>query len=257
MSPILFLFFNADLVQRRIDSHGGAIASSTTSLHGSQDNGTKQPRSHRSHHPRSPGLGEKKRCDFRAEKTAIIHFTHKAYKTTTEPFTIKGRAVQPKYHVKILGVIMDAKLKYKEHIARAASKGLEAAMALRRLRGVSPLDRTTVVHIHSRSVVDYASNVWMHAFKGKLVGPINRVQRIGAQAIVATFLTVATSVAEAEAHIAAPRPVLEAGQSSCGRTSIRCPKRTPFAGMRLEYANSGSDTARHFTRWQTHSKTSR
>ena len=38
--------------------------------------------------------------------------------------------------------------------------------------------------------------------KDKAVGPINRVQRIGAQAIVRTFLTVATSVAEAEAHIA-------------------------------------------------------
>ena len=42
----------------------------------------------------------------------------------------------------------------------------------------------------------------MHAFKDKLKGPINRVQRIGAQAIVGTFLTVATSVAEAEACIA-------------------------------------------------------
>ncbi|CAG8141342.1 unnamed protein product [Penicillium nalgiovense] len=34
------------------------------------------------------------------------------------------------------------------------------------------------------------------------MGPINRVQRVGAQAIVGTFLTVATGVAEAEAHIA-------------------------------------------------------
>jgi hypothetical protein len=42
----------------------------------------------------------------------------------------------------------------------------------------------------------------MHAFKNKNIGPINRVQRVGAQAIVGTFLTVATSVAEAEAHIA-------------------------------------------------------
>src|SRR5436190_21850857 len=51
-------------------------------------------------------------------------------------------------------------------------------------------------------VVDYASNVWMHTFKDKLIGPINRVQRIGAQAIIGTFLTVAMSIAEAEAHIA-------------------------------------------------------
>lgn len=34
-----------------------------------------------------------------------------------------------------------------------------------------------------------------------VAGPINRVQRIGAQAIVGTFVTVATWVAEAEAHI--------------------------------------------------------
>ena len=47
-------------------------------------------------------------------------------------------------------------------------------------------------------VLGYASNVWMHAYKDKLKDPINRVQRIGAQAIVGTFLTVTTSVAEAE-----------------------------------------------------------
>ncbi|KAI1832364.1 hypothetical protein CBS147337_6622 [Penicillium roqueforti] len=40
----------------------------------------------------------------------------------------------------------------------------------------------------------------MHAFKDKAGGPINRVQRVGAQAIVVTFLTVAASVAEAEVH---------------------------------------------------------
>ena len=42
----------------------------------------------------------------------------------------------------------------------------------------------------------------MHAYKDKLVGPISRVQKMAAQAIVGTFLTVATSVAEAEANIA-------------------------------------------------------
>lgn len=36
-------------------------------------------------------------------------------------------------NVKILGVVMDSKLRYKEHIARAATRGLRAAMALKRL----------------------------------------------------------------------------------------------------------------------------
>jgi hypothetical protein len=51
-------------------------------------------------------------------------------------------------------------------------------------------------------VVDYASNVWMHAFKDRAIGPINRVQRVGAQAIVGIFLMVAISIVEAEAYIA-------------------------------------------------------
>ena len=136
------------------------------------------------------------------EKTAIIHFTCKLYKTESEIFTIKGQSIQPKDCVKILGVVMDAKLKYKEHIARATSKGLEAALELKRLRGLSPLMAQQLFTSTVAPVVDYASNVWMHTFKDKLVGPVNRVQRLGAQAIVGMFLTVATSIAEAEAHIA-------------------------------------------------------
>jgi hypothetical protein len=67
---------------------------------------------------------------FKADKTAIIYFTPKAYKLDQGPFTIKGQTIKPKDHVKILGILMDARLKYKEHIIRAASKGLEAAIEL-------------------------------------------------------------------------------------------------------------------------------
>jgi hypothetical protein len=54
---------------------------------------------------------------------------------------------------------MDAKLKYKEHLARAAFKGLEAVLELKRLKGLSlAIARqlfTTIVAL----VVNYASNV--------------------------------------------------------------------------------------------------
>merc|ERR1711939_274537 len=100
---------------------------------------------------------------------------------------------------------MDDKLKYREHVARAASKGLEAAMQLRRLRGLSPATARQLFTSTVAPVVDYASTVWMHVYKDRLTGPINRVQRTGAQAIVGTLLTVATAVAEAEAHISSAK----------------------------------------------------
>mgnify|MGYP002718720533 FL=1 len=203
LSPILFLFFNADLVQRQIDCQGGAIAfvddftAWVTGPTAQSNRGGIDAIIHEA-------LDWERRsgATFEAEKTAIIHFTPKTHKSDHEPFTIKGQTVVPKDRVKILGVLMDTRLKYKEHIARAASKGLEAAMELRRLRGLSPATARQLFTSTVAPVVDYASNVWMHAFKDKASGPINRVQRVGAQAIVGTFLTVATSVAEAEAHIA-------------------------------------------------------
>ena len=50
-------------------------------------------------------------------------------------------------------------------------------------------------------VIDYASNVWMLAYGGKAMSPMNRIQRIGAQAIIGTFRIVATAIAEVEASI--------------------------------------------------------
>ncbi|KAJ5101079.1 hypothetical protein N7456_007131 [Penicillium angulare] len=206
LSPILFLFFNADLVQRQIDSQGGAVAfvdDFTAWVTGPTSQSNRQG----IEAIINEALDWERRsgATFEAEKTAIIHFAPKTRKLDHELFTIKGQTVVPKDHVKILGVLMDTRLKYKEHIARAASKGLEAAMELRRLRGLSPATARQLFTSTVAPVVDYASNVWMHACKDKAMGPINRVQRVGAQAIVGTFLTVATSVAEAEAHIATAR----------------------------------------------------
>ncbi|KAJ5125944.1 hypothetical protein N7526_008121 [Penicillium atrosanguineum] len=203
LSPILFFFFNADLVQRQIDSQGGAVtfvddftAWVTGPTAQSNREGIEAIINEALNWERRSG------ATFEADKTAIIHFAPKMRKSDHSPFTIKGQTVVPKDHVKILGVVMDTRLKYKEHIARAASKGLEAAMELRRLRGLSTATARQLFTSTVAPVVDYASNVWMHACKDKAMRPINRVQRVGAQAIVGTFLTVATSVAEAEAHIA-------------------------------------------------------
>ncbi|KDN69935.1 putative zinc knuckle [Colletotrichum sublineola] len=202
LSPILFLFFNADLVQRRIDSNGGAVAfvdDFTAWVTGR----TARDNREAIEAIISDALNWEKRsgATFEADKTAIIHFTHKDYKSDPKPYTIKGQVIHPTKHAKVLGVIIDTGLKYKEHIAKASSKGLKTALKLQRLRGLSPATARQLFTATVAPVVDYASNVWMHAYKDKLIGPINRVQRVAAKAIVGTFLTVATNVAEAEAHI--------------------------------------------------------
>jgi len=54
---------------------------------------------------------------------------------------------------------MDSKLKYREHVIRVASKGLEVALELKRLRGLSPATARRLFTSIVVPVVDYASNV--------------------------------------------------------------------------------------------------
>jgi hypothetical protein len=96
---------------------------------------------------------------------------------------------------------MDSELRYKQHTANAATKGLLAAMALKRLRLVSPSTARQLFGATVAPVVDYASNVWMHACGSKAMPAMNRIQKIGAQAIIGAFRTVATATAEAEASL--------------------------------------------------------
>lgn len=96
---------------------------------------------------------------------------------------------------------MDTRLRYQEHTARAATKGLQAAIALKRLRGLSPSVTRKLFNATVAPVVDYASSVWRHARRASAERVLKRVQRVGGQAVVGCFQTVGTAVAEAEANL--------------------------------------------------------
>ncbi|KAK1837939.1 hypothetical protein CCHR01_19435, partial [Colletotrichum chrysophilum] len=197
LSPVLFLFFNADLVQHQIDENGGALAfvddytawvtgrSRETNRQGIQDT-----------NDRALEWEQRSGATFEKDKTAIIHFTRNwRLPADSTGFVIKGDTVRPKDHVKVLGVTMDTKLRFEKHIADATTKGLEAVLGLRRLKGLSPATARQLFVAAVAPTMDYASNVWRYRCRAAQMRAINRVQRIGAQAIVGTFNTVATAIA--------------------------------------------------------------
>lgn len=141
-------------------------------------------------------------ASFEGDKTAFIHFTrNKTRQPTDDRINVKGEEIRPTPRVKILGLVMDSRLRYPEHMARAATKGLQAAMALKRLRGLSPSVTRKLFNATVAPVVDYASSVWMHARRPSAEKVLKRVQTIGGQAVVGCFQTVGTAVAEAEANL--------------------------------------------------------
>jgi hypothetical protein len=203
LSPILFLFFNADLVQSQNSPSGGSMAfvdDYTAWVTG--DSAAANHRGIESLIDRATAWEKRSGATFEGEKTTIIHFTRNPGRADDRPFTIKGAQVIPKDTAKILGVIMDSQLRFKQHIANAATKGLKAAMALRRLTAVTPATARQLFTATVAPVVDYASNVWAHACNSTAQPAVDRVQKMGAQAITGAFKTVAVAVLEAEASIA-------------------------------------------------------
>lgn len=202
LSPILFLFFNADLVQQRISAAGGSIA--FVDDYTAWVTGASAEANHSNIQAtidRALDWERRSGATFEHDKTAIVHFTRTASRSSNTPFMINGKPIQPKDSAKILGVVMDSRLRFKEHMANAATKGLIAAIALRRLRMISPQIARQLFRATVAPVADYASSVWMHACGAKATQYLNRIQKQGAIAIIGTFRTVATSVAEAEASI--------------------------------------------------------
>jgi hypothetical protein len=219
LSPVLFLFFNADLVQQKISDKGGAIAfiddySAWVTGPSAEANyiGIQQIVE------RAIQWEKRSGAIFESTKTMLVHFTRATHRQSYNPIIVKGEAVIPRSEAKILGVIMDSELRYKSHISKTATKALKAALALKRLRMLSPSTARQLFNATVAPVMDYASNVWMHTAKEAAIGVLNRAQRIGAQAITGAFHTVSVAIAEAEAYI---RPIQQRQRERAIKLSVR------------------------------------
>ena len=147
LSPILYLFFNADLVERDITGREGSIAfidDYTVWVTGRNagENRIKLLRMV------EEALTWERRsgATFEEGKTAYIHFTRNVRLLNSDPISIKGIDKAPEEEVKILGVRMDSCLRYKNHKTKLGTKGLKAAMALRRMRSLAPATARQLFH---------------------------------------------------------------------------------------------------------------
>ena len=138
LSLILFLFFNADLVQYKIDANGGSVVfvdDYTAWVTGPSAEANRA--GIQAIINRALDWERRSSTQFEGDKTSIVHFTRNKDRSSEALFTIKGDTVKLTENAKILGVVMDCELCYKQHIARTAAKGLAAALALRRLKMLS------------------------------------------------------------------------------------------------------------------------
>ena len=204
LAPILFLFFNADLVQMAIKEGASmAFVDDYTAwvVSSSAERNTRIIQ--RDILPKLEKWEKESGAVFEASKTAFIHFTryNDLLRDSDMPLYFKEDRIQPSQSIKVLGVIMDQGLRFKEHLAEKAGKALKAALALKRLQGLNPSTMRQLFTATVAPVMDYASPIWYLAVSDKTLAVLHRAQRVAAQAIVGGFRTLGLDVAVLEAGI--------------------------------------------------------
>lgn len=210
LSPILFLFMNANLVKVRITDKKGAIAFVDDYTHWvvgpSAEANT--VRLQEKVIPRALQWAKESGALFEPEKTSFIHFTRnpRLRQQPTVPLWVEETPVLAKSAVKLLGVVLDQELRFRLHAAMAAKKGIQAALALKRLKGLTPKSARQLFTSTVTATVDYAASVWCTPSKDYLVPAwvtktLRAAQKIAAQAILGLFRTVSLLIAESEASI--------------------------------------------------------
>ena len=202
LSPMIYLFFNADLVEREITNEEGSVAFIDDYTVWVTGNHARENRLKLSRIVDEALTWERRSgATFEEGKTAYIHFTRNSRLLDADPINIKGIAKTPQQEVKILGVLMDSGLRYKNHRTVIGTKGLKAAMALKRMRLLTPSSARQLFHTTVTSVTDYASTIWAHTLGSSADKTFRRILKLGAQAVTGAFSSVAGGVLEAEASV--------------------------------------------------------
>jgi hypothetical protein len=95
----------------------------------------------------------------------------------------QGQDIKPSEHIKLLGVTLDKKMKFHQHVARMTAKAMRQYLAIKRLRGVRPKQVRQLYNATVTPIMDYCASAWYGPKKWgttSLLRDMEKVQRIGA-----------------------------------------------------------------------------
>ncbi|KAI3014160.1 hypothetical protein CBS147347_11515 [Aspergillus niger] len=204
LSPILFAFINSDLVDQPVNYHGGASAFIDDYFRwrvgrSAEENLAKLQSEDM---PRIEAWARKTGSSFAAEKTELIHITRKRREQCRGQITINSSVITPSTTAKLLGVIFDHELRWKEHVQQAVKRATKVNVAIGGLRQLRPEQMRQLYEACVTPVVQYASTVWHDPLRDKThLRQLRTVQRTALIRILSAFRTVATSTLDVEAYI--------------------------------------------------------
>ena len=140
LSPILFAFFNSDLVDQPVDSNGGASAYIDDYFRwrvgrSAEDNIQKIQNEDI---PRIEAWAKRTGSCFAVKKTELIHITRRKGEHTKGQIVMQGTTIRPSATAKLLGVVFDQELRWKQHVQQAIKRATKVNIAIGGLRHLRP-----------------------------------------------------------------------------------------------------------------------
>ena len=99
---------------------------------------------------------------FKEEKTTLIYFIRNPRLQINTPLYIRGVEIRPQKEIKILNIIIDLRLCFKNYIKKILIKGLIIVLAPKRMRILTPAAARQLFNAIVAPVIDYVLSVWMH-----------------------------------------------------------------------------------------------
>jgi len=122
-------------------------------------------------------------------------------------------------------------MKFHQHVARVTAKAMKQCLAIKRLRGIRPKQVRQLYNATVTPIMDYCASAWYGPEKWgttSLLRDMEKVQRIGAQAIILSFRATALAVAQAEASIETTVDRLQRKVSNHLLRSLTVPNTNPL-----------------------------
>ena len=127
LSPLLYVYYNADLVEWKIDGNGGAldfVDDFNAWVVGSDaEQNTKAIQD--TIIPHAEQWSRRSGATFEADKTSLIRFTRRPVLNDPPNLRFGDTEITPSQSVKVLGVTLDTKLAMDEHISKVTIEGLK------------------------------------------------------------------------------------------------------------------------------------